>query len=230
MDPHAVPPYDGDEAPPAYSSGASTEYSRPRTSDLALSPSQTSVSSLNADLQVPSRSSRVTSGFEYPPILSRYDISEYHWKQFSAEITNGAKLTGLQWTSTVGKGLGVLALGGFVIGFFSTVPAAITIHNLRKDQERQNLSAATTMGLLQKIEEWNGLFFKPRGVVVRLEMPQKGSSRRRKEGEGQGQTHQDGRRGNKESERARIVVAPLPASGSLESQDEWVGDRKLRDI
>lgn len=130
---------------------------------------------LSRGLQVPSKSSRLTSGFEYPAVLANYHVSENDWACFTREITEGAKLSVRQWSTVIGSGLGTLFIGGMMIGFFSPVPAVMVAAKTRQIKERQNLAAAVAMGsestLPRKIKEWNESFFQPRGIMIRVDLP-----------------------------------------------------------
>ncbi|KAI7970839.1 hypothetical protein EIK77_008019 [Talaromyces pinophilus] len=149
--------------------------------------------SLSRGLQIPSKTSRLTSGFEYPSILgSNYNITRDEWEMFTHEITESAKLSSAQWSTVIGAGLGVMAVGGMMIGFFGAIPAMMVAKKKRAVQESKNLAKA--MGYSQqaagemqqeeeigegegetalslKINHWNETFFKPRGIMIRIDMP-----------------------------------------------------------
>lgn len=142
---------------------------------------------LSRGLQIPSKSSHLTSGFEYPAVLAQYNISEQDWTQFTREITQHAKLTSAQWRNVVGAGIGTMAIGLIIIGFMGAVPAAMVARRKRANQESRNLAAA--MGpsspepetneddeqqgtpLFHRIKFWNETFFEPRGLFLRIDMP-----------------------------------------------------------
>lgn len=130
---------------------------------------------LTRGLQVPSRSSRITSGFEYPSILARYSVSESDWTRFTREITSEAALSGRQWTTAIGMGLGTLAIGGMIFGFLGTIPAVLVARKARQHREQRNLAAAVAPGsasaLARRIETWNECFFRPRGIMIRVDLP-----------------------------------------------------------
>ncbi|KAL1983263.1 hypothetical protein VTN96DRAFT_285 [Rasamsonia emersonii] len=130
---------------------------------------------LSRGLQVPSKSSLLTSGFEYPAVLANYHVSEDDWARFTREITEGAKLSARQWSTVIGSGLGTLVIGGMMVGFFSPVPAVMVAAKTRQSKEMKNLAAAVAMGsestLPRRIKEWNESFFKPRGVMIRVDLP-----------------------------------------------------------
>ncbi|KUL89254.1 hypothetical protein ZTR_03773 [Talaromyces verruculosus] len=148
--------------------------------------------SLSRGLQIPSKTSRLTSGFEYPSILgSNYNITKDEWETFTHEITESAKLSSAQWSTVIGAGLGVMAVGGMMVGFFGAIPAMMVAKRKRAVQESKNLAKA--MGYSQaaedmhqeeergegegetalslKINHWNETFFKPRGIMIRIDMP-----------------------------------------------------------
>ncbi|EED14318.1 conserved hypothetical protein [Talaromyces stipitatus ATCC 10500] len=121
--------------------------------------------SLSRGLQIPSKTSRLTSGFEYPSILgTQYNISRDEWEQFTHEITESAKLSPSQWTTVIGVGMGIMAVGGMMVGFFGAIPAVIAAKRKRARQENEN-------SLSSKITAWNETFFKPRGIMIRIDMP-----------------------------------------------------------
>ncbi|KAH8689976.1 hypothetical protein BGW36DRAFT_273130, partial [Talaromyces proteolyticus] len=131
--------------------------------------------SLSRGLQIPSRSYRLTSGFEYPAVLSAYNVSEEDWRRFTSEITEQAKLSSSQWRTVIGVGLGTMAVGGMMLGFFGAVPAVIAARKKRAHQENRNVAASmasdSESALSHKISDWNESFFKPRGLVIRIDMP-----------------------------------------------------------
>lgn len=75
----------------------------------------------------------------------------------------------------IGKGLGALAIGGFMIGFLGAFPALLVIRRARKRQEKRNLIAAMAgvrgEHLSRYVEHWNEAFFRPRGVLIRVDLP-----------------------------------------------------------
>jgi hypothetical protein len=130
---------------------------------------------LSRGLQVPSKSARLSSGFEYPAVLARYDVSEGDWERFTRDITAEVKLSPQQWRTVVGAGLGLLVIGGMMVGFFGAVPAYLAARKRRQHHEERNLVAAVAEGsasrLSSKITSWNESFFQPRGVVIRIDLP-----------------------------------------------------------
>lgn len=180
---------------------------------------------LSRGLQVPSKSSRLTSGFEYPAVLSSYHVSEEDWAHFTREITEEARLSSRQWTTVVGNGLGTLAIGGLMMGFFSVIPAVIAAVKTRQNQEKRNLAAAVAEGsestLPQKIETWNESFFKPRGIMIRVDLPYQTESLEEMDvspsssssfplsGRKSPSKHDESSVKRKASRRGRIVIIPL---------------------
>lgn len=140
-----------------------------------LEPGFAPVPSLSRGLQVPSRSYRLTSGFEYPAVLSSYDVSEEDWTRFTGEITEEAKMSSQQWRTVIGTGIGTMAIGGIMMGFFGAIPAVIAARRKRAHHETRNLAAAispdSNSSLSHKLSTWNEDFFKPRGIVIRVDMP-----------------------------------------------------------
>lgn len=171
--PEALPPY---EPSPEYTSLTDEKSKDQFLLEPELSEPGFAISStLTRGLQVPSRTSATTSGFAYPDELSRYDISPESWSEFTAAICEEAKLSRQQWTTVIGKGLGTLALGGVMIGFLGAIPAIFVAKNARKRQEQRNLiaSMAGARGerLSRHIAHWNDTFFRPRGVLIRVDLP-----------------------------------------------------------
>ncbi|RLL93158.1 hypothetical protein CFD26_100914 [Aspergillus turcosus] len=147
--------------------------------------SSNSTLSQNRGVQIPSKHDYFTSGFAYPPFLATYDITPHHWTQFTHDLNEEVKLSPRQWATTVAKGVGVLALGGMVAGVLGAIPAVFVARKARQNREEMNLIIASserptdiTPGfegggsrLSRKIERWNETFFRPRGIVVRVDLP-----------------------------------------------------------
>lgn len=87
-----------------------------------------------------------------------------------------------------------MAVGGMMVGFLGAIPAVIVAKKKRAAQESRNLARAMgyspqvtekrnqteeeeeEMGeketaLSMKISEWNDTFFRPRGIMIRIDMP-----------------------------------------------------------
>lgn len=62
-----------------------------------------------------------------------------------------------------------------MIGFLGAIPAVLVAKNARKRQEQRNLiaSMAGARGerLSRHIAQWNETFFRPRGVLIRVDLP-----------------------------------------------------------
>jgi hypothetical protein len=149
---------------------------------------------LSRGLQIPSKSYRLTSGFEYPAALSTYDVSQEDWTRFTHEITENAKLSSSQWKTVIGVGIGTMTVGGMMIGVFGAIPAIIAARRKRANQESRNLAKAMGLSpssssptksqedlgeereesgnsLSYRINQWNETFFKPRWLLIRIGMP-----------------------------------------------------------
>jgi hypothetical protein len=149
-------------APPAYEAEATNQ------ADLAREPR------LIRGLQVPSRLSFVTSGFKFPMCLARYEITRAQWSVFTGDIKRHASLSSSQWAKTIGCGVGTFLIGGILISWFAIIPAAIVGHHMRKDREQLNIFLANQNGALKLcLDRWNKSFFRPKGLVVRLDVPGK---------------------------------------------------------
>lgn len=184
----------------------------PSTTEPGLAISST----LTRGLQVPSRTTATTSGFAYPTELQQYNISQDHWSQFTRVIVDEAKLSRQQWSTVIGKGLGTLAIGGLMIGALSAIPAIFVAKNARKRQEQRNLIAAMAgvrgQRLARHISGWNETFFRPRGVVIRVDLPDEyigdmeGMDLYRSD-RGWARSEEEAR--EKAAMKARIVIIPL---------------------
>ena len=138
----------------------------------ATSPGYAEESVLMRGLQVPARSPYVTSGFKYPHVLARAGVTKQSWTTFTNEVKHHAHLSAHQWITTIGWTLGALGLGGMMVGIFGFIPSAIVGHKMRKKQENHNFMAAVESGaLIQCVQHWNKVYFKPRGLLIRVDLP-----------------------------------------------------------
>lgn len=173
--------YNPFDAPPPYNSSEGGSSDHPLDGKVFMFPPGSDepglavASTLTRGLQVPSRTAATTSGFAYPTELLQYGISQEHWQQFTQAICDEAKLSRQQWTTVIGKGLGTLAIGGLMIGALSAIPAIFVARNARKRQEQRNLIAAMAgvqgERLSRHISHWNETFFRAKGVVIRVDLP-----------------------------------------------------------
>jgi hypothetical protein len=214
---------DHPDEPPPYSSSfeylvhekPDTEIVLPRQPD---EPGFAVSSTLSKGLQVPSRTSASSSGFDYPDEVVRYGITPEHWRQFTQAIQDEAKLSRKQWTTVIGKGLGTLAIGGLMIGFLGAFPAVLVARTAQKRQERRNLNAsmAGVRGerLSRHISHWNETFFRPRGVLIRVDLPDEylDDMRDMDLHKKESSSLSDERAREKAALKARIVIIPLEGS------------------
>ncbi|KAJ5835350.1 hypothetical protein N7447_001376 [Penicillium robsamsonii] len=170
------------EDPPMYYPSEESNYfiDEKANTPLILRPEQNEpgfavASALSRGLQVPSRSRACTSGFEYPDELSHYGISKEDWTQFTQGVCDEAKLSRQQWTTVVGKGLGVMAVGGLMVGLLGAIPAIFVARLTRRRKEQQNLiwamAGARGERLARHISQWNETVFQPSGVLIRVDLP-----------------------------------------------------------
>ncbi|KAJ5773752.1 hypothetical protein N7457_008648 [Penicillium paradoxum] len=216
-----------DEVPPAYYPSQEVDFptDEKEGDSLILSPDENepglaAASTLSRGLQVPSRSTACTSGFEYPAELASYNISKDQWTKFTQVVCDEAKLSWPQWRTVVGKGLGTMAVGGLMIGVLGAIPAIFVARQSRQRQEQRNLisSMAGARGehLSRHISQWNETFFRPRGILIRVDLPHEyledmedmnihtsGGARRSTE-----------KNRDKAALKARIVIIPLDESMS----------------
>ncbi|PKX89016.1 uncharacterized protein P174DRAFT_446088, partial [Aspergillus novofumigatus IBT 16806] len=161
---------------------ADTKQPLPPSSASSEHPSSSSTVSPNRGIQIPSKHDYFTSGFAYPPFLAHYDISPHHWTQFTHDLNEEVKLSPRQWATTVAKGVGVLALGGMMAGVLGAIPAVLVARKARRNREERNLIIAASerpaeidadsgSRLSRKVERWNETFFRPRGIMVRVDLP-----------------------------------------------------------
>lgn len=134
-----------------------------------VEPGYAQESVLERGLQVPMRSRLITSGLSYPDVLAKCDVSEEQWSAFTLEITESAKMTQNQWTTTIGKGVGTLVVGGLLLGWLGAIPAVVVATKSRQRREEENLR--TSNQLQQKVEGWNETYFRPRGILIRVDLP-----------------------------------------------------------
>ncbi|KAJ5852742.1 uncharacterized protein N7529_012127 [Penicillium soppii] len=225
-------PYD---APPAYAPSEQFEHFGSVIDEkfdhpMILPPQQNEpglavASALGRGLQVPSRSSTCTSGFDYPDELIHYGISKDHWVQFTQVICEEAKLSRQQWTIVVGKGLGTLAVGGLMVGILGAIPAIFVTRVARRRQERRNLITALAGTqddkLARHISHWNETFFQPRGVLIRVDLPDEYlNDIQDVDVQTTGSSSRPARRvRDKAAMKARVVIIPLdrPTPGSSRS-------------
>ncbi|KNG91545.1 hypothetical protein ANOM_000076 [Aspergillus nomiae NRRL 13137] len=169
---------------------------------------------LTRGLQIPSKSAYPTSGFTYPPLLAQYDISPADWERFTSEVTTTARMSRKQWTTAIGKGLGVMAIGGLMVGFLGAIPAYYVARRAQRSREEKNMILGS-QELRAVIERWNGEVFQPRGMLIRVDLPFEEVEEmemmdvldRRRGGFGLG----SGQRVREDAARkARIVIIPLP--------------------
>ena len=164
-------------------------------------------------LQIPSKTSYVTSGFPFPQTLELAGVSKDEWSRFTEEITSHAKMSSSQWVTAIGSGLGIGLVGGVVIAWLGIIPAAIVGHNIRKKREKENLRTADESGALaQCVRRWNESYFQARGLAIRIDLPGDATDidmdiARKKDTSfgGAESAHR------KASKRGRIVVMPLQA-------------------
>jgi hypothetical protein len=222
-------PYD---APPAYSPSEQFEQfdsaiDEKTDAHMILPPHENEAglavaSALSRGLQVPSRSAACTSGFDYPDELLHYGVSKDHWAQFTQVICEKAKLSRQQWTTVIGKGLGTLAVGGLMVGFLGAIPAIFVARMARRRQEQRNLITALAGAqgdqLARHISHWNETTFQPRGVLIRVDLPDEYLNDIE---DMDVQTNDTSARATKRARdkaalKARIVIIPLdgPATGS----------------
>lgn len=170
-----------DDAPPPYEHSDEFEHLFDTKSKELLLPSDSNepgfaaASALTRGLQVPTRSATCSSGFDYPEELAQHNISKDQWSEFTQVIRDEAKLSRQQWTTVVGKGLGTLAIGGIMVGFLGAIPAVLVARHIRKRKEHRNLADAMTgeqgERLARHISHWNATFFRPRGLLIRVDLP-----------------------------------------------------------
>ncbi|EKV06665.1 hypothetical protein PDIG_68610 [Penicillium digitatum PHI26] len=211
-----------DDAPPMYS--PSKEFNslldEKTKNPMILLPEQNEpgfavASALSRGLQVPSRSGACTSGFKYPDEISHYGISESHWAQFTQVICDEAKLSCRQWTTVVGKGLGTMAVGGLMVGILGAIPAIFVARLTRNRQEQRNLissmAGASDEYLARHISQWNETVFRPRGVLIRVDLPDQYLSDMEEMDihTSGGSARSDQKSRDKAALKARIVIIPL---------------------
>ncbi|KAJ5795880.1 uncharacterized protein N7518_004420 [Penicillium psychrosexuale] len=184
-------------------------------------------SALRRGLQIPSRSAACTSGFEYPDELSHYGISKDHWAQFTQVVCDEAKLSRRQWTTVIGRGLGTMAVGGLMVGILGAIPAIFIARLTRNRREQRNLISAMAGArgehLARHISQWNETVFGPRGVLIRVDLPDEYLNDMeymdiRTSGGSAGSVKKSR---DKAALKARIVIIPLDGPTSTGNSDNW---------
>ncbi|KAB8211602.1 hypothetical protein BDV34DRAFT_219557 [Aspergillus parasiticus] len=203
-----------DTAPPPYTptSPSPSTSTSPTITPQNLAPETL----LTRGLQIPSKSAYPTSGFTYPPLLTQYNITPTDWENFTSEVTTTAKLSRKQWTTAIGKGLGVMAIGGLMVGFLGAIPAYYVARRAQRSREERNMILGSGE-LRDVIERWNGGFFEPRGVLIRVDLPFEEVEEmemmdvlERRRGFGLGREGGGERVREDAARKARIVIIPLP--------------------
>lgn len=219
---HAPPPYNPLEAFGYSTDSKSNEYLL--LPEQADEPGFAIASTLTRGLQVPSRSATCSSGFDYPEELSQHQISEKEWSQFTQVIRDEAKLSRQQWTTVIGKGLGTLAIGGLMVGFFGAIPAVLVARHIRRRKEKRNLVSAMEgeqgERLAHHISSWNENFFQPRGLLIRVDLPNELlEDMENMDLHLEGFDQFDPRARDRAALKARIVIIPVEESAPLSKCD-----------
>lgn len=219
---HAPPPYNPLEAFGYSTDSKSNEYLL--LPEQADEPGFAIASTLTRGLQVPSRSATCSSGFDYPEELSQHQISEKEWSQFTQVIRDEAKLSRQQWTTVIGKGLGTLAIGGLMVGFFGAIPAVLVARHIRRRKEKRNLVSAMEgeqgERLAHHISSWNENFFQPRGLLIRVDLPNELlEDMKNMDLHLEGFDQFDPRARDRAALKARIVIIPVEESAPLSKCD-----------
>lgn len=185
---------------------------------------------LTRGLQVPTRHHSPTSGYPYPEVLFRARVTPGEWSVFTRDVRKHASLSKSQWAATLAGGCSFAILGSVVMGGFAVIPAAIYGTRMRKVRERLNFAVADSSGALaQCVARWNKLYFRDRGLAVRVDIPGRSrdmeqmdlsSSKLYKYQQMNGHTYhyssydkssqlKESHERMKASKRARIVIIPL---------------------
>ncbi|KAE8137739.1 hypothetical protein BDV38DRAFT_282673 [Aspergillus pseudotamarii] len=171
---------------------------------------------LTRGLQIPSKSAYPTSGFPYPPLLTQYNITPTDWENFTSEVMTTARMSRKQWTTAIGKGLGVMAIGGLMVGFLGAIPGYYVARRTQRNREERNMILGSGE-LRAVIEKWNGGFFEPRGVLIRVDLPFEEVEEmemmdvlEKRRGFGLGREGGEERVREDAARKARIVIIPLP--------------------
>ncbi|KAB8279195.1 hypothetical protein BDV30DRAFT_72598 [Aspergillus minisclerotigenes] len=206
-----------DTAPPPYTPTSPSPSPSTSTSPTITPQNLAPETLLTRGLQIPSKSAYPTSGFTYPPLLTQYNITPTDWENFTSEVITTAKLSRKQWTTAIGKGLGVMVVGGLMVGFLGAIPAYYVARRAQRSREERNMIVGSGE-LRDVIERWNGGFFEPRGVLIRVDLPFEEVEEmemmdvleRRRGVLGFGASREGDRVREDAARKARIVIIPLP--------------------
>ena len=129
---------------------------------------------LTRGLRLPLRTAACTSEATYPEELVRYAISQEHWQRFTQMMCDEAYLSRQQWTTVIGDGPDILSLGGVMIGILGAIRAFFVTRTARTRQEQRSLftsmAGSGCEGLSNLISLWNESFFRPKGIVIRVDL------------------------------------------------------------
>lgn len=186
---------------------------------------------LTRGLQVPTRSNSLTSGYPFPEILQKAGVKRDEWSMFAREVRKHASLSKSQWAVTLAGSSSFALLGSVVMGGFAVIPATVMGYRMRSRREHLNFALADNSGALaQCVGRWNRLYFRAKGLAVRVDIPghsrdmehmDVSSSKLYKSQQLYGEAgypawHEDsksrlkeGRARTRASRKARIVIIPL---------------------
>lgn len=125
-------------------------------------------------LRVLSQKGACTSRFDYHAELLQYGIEDEDWERFTTFILHEMRLSHPNFISMIGDGPNTLAVGGVVFGVSSAIPIFFVARASRVKEQLLGLLASLTNCrvevLSHHLAHWNDNYFRPRGVIVRLDL------------------------------------------------------------
>ncbi|KAI5801319.1 hypothetical protein EDC01DRAFT_516651 [Geopyxis carbonaria] len=188
---------------------------------------ENSFPTLPTPLQVATKTHRLSSGFPYPWLLERYQISAHDWLLFTQSIISRWSLTTVDEAIANAAALGTAMVPG---GILVSLPVRKAVLKARsnykirkglrgKGSSEEGEEGVESTGELQGVlDRWNSDFFGPRGLVVDVRLPGKGGVNS-EEGEGGCMVDKDGF--CKEVEE-RLKAADAEAAAAKEKDGQMI--------
>ncbi len=128
---------------------------------------------LRRGLQIPTRTSYITSGFRLPSVLCDAGVDRARWRAFTMEVKGCGSMSKSQWASVMGCSYGVGLLANFFLfPYGQLVVAPVYAYKRQRDKESENFNVSFASGGLQLVaEKWNRILFEPLGLQIRIEPP-----------------------------------------------------------
>lgn len=125
---------------------------------------------------IPGNSRLVRSGFPYHESLIPAQVNLSDWLQFSAAIASCVQQTSKDRLEALICGLISGSTLLLMIGPFSLLAGISAARSCARAKEQEKILQSVQMdqALCQVLREWNNTYFLPRGLIVRLDVPDDG--------------------------------------------------------